>query len=162
MKNISKKAKTLWIIRRTLGTVFFIAALVVAVALLLANDPTLALVGTILTIVFGFIDILWLFYAYIFPNFEYKNYQYKLTETELYVKHGVIFKTSFVIPFVQIQDICSHQGPFEQLFKIKRIELSTAGSNHDLEGLDNETADEMIMIIKDAVNNLVKREQGIE
>lgn len=155
MKNkIDKNIISLWILRRSILMFFLLIITVVSAIFTIKENFFIYIIVPML-----FIDLLWGLYSYAFPFLQYRNFSYELHEDSITVNYGVIFRTSFIIPFVQVQDISSHQGPMQIIFKIKTIILSTAGSNHFLLGLNNEVADKLLIDIKNYVHTLVLKEK---
>ncbi len=153
-KKIDKRVIKLWMLRRSfLMLILFIATLLTFVFAL--GESFFAYIAVPLI----FADLLWAFYSYVFCYFQYNRYSYEVSEDSITFNYGVIFRNTFVIPFVQVQDISSHQGPLQILFKVKTVVFSTAGSNHILFGLNNEIADKMIIDIKNYVHTLVLKDK---
>lgn len=155
-KSIEKNMMKLWIIRRSaLVLVMLIATICACLLMMYAFEFIYLLIPV------AFLDLVVLIYAYVFPKLQYDRYKYIINEKEIIVKSGVIFKSTFVIPLVQVQDISTTQTPFQILFKIKSVTLSTAGSNHLIVGINDSVAEEIIQDVKEKVNLYVKRDRGI-
>ena len=62
---------------------------------------------------------------------------YAERDEDLYVRHGVMFRTLVVVPYGRMQYVDVHAGPFEQLFRIASVHLHTAspGTSARIPGL---------------------------
>ena len=93
-------------------------------------------------------------YAYIFPSIQYKKYLYLVKDDEIVISKGVIFIESTV---VQIQDIGFSQGPIELMLGLASLEISTAGSDHTINGLTKEKAEELVNQLKEKIKVYVNK-----
>lgn len=78
------------------------------------------------------------------PKAKYDRYTYLYNEERIQINRGVIFKHEIVVPVCQIQDLHLSQGPLMQILKLQTLEISTAGSNYQIDGIDNETARKIV------------------
>ncbi len=79
---------------------------------------------------------------------QYNNYQYLLSEEEIVIKTGVVFKSTTIIPYCQIQDISYTQGPIDLALNIADVIISTAGPVDVIKSLDKEIALELVNFLK--------------
>lgn len=164
-KSVNKNIKKLWYIRRTIPTILLLILWIVFLQVFISTRDSNYTISTkvfmIWTIICLLFFILMILVSYVLPSFQYKEYQYKIENDELWFKKGVIFKSEIVIPFCQIQDLSILQGPFETLFKIKSLNVSTAGSSICISGLIEEEAKNIKMVLKENVKIYVnKRLEG--
>lgn len=143
---IDKKIKTIWLISTTIA---FLIALGVCLITQLIDGIIMPLLiaEIILMLIIGF-------FCFIFPSMVYKRYSYAYNDKRIVIRKGVIFKYEIIIPVCQIQDLHLLQGPLMQLMKLQSVEISTAGSNYTINGLQYDTAKKMV---DDLENNLNKR-----
>lgn len=148
---IDKKIKTIWI---TITSIVYVICLGVCVFSQLISGIIIPLLVTeiILMIIIGFL-------CFAFPVMVYNRYSYAYNDKRIVIKKGVIFKYEIIIPVCQIQDLHLLQGPLMQLMKLQSIEISTAGSNYTINGLEYNTARKMI---DDLENNLNERIEEIK
>ena len=81
--------------------------------------------------------------------------EHLVKEDEIVFYRGVIFVSSCVIPTVQIQDVGFSQGPIQLMLGLASLEISTAGSNHEIDGLKKEEAEQLVDKIKEQIKVLV-------
>lgn len=133
---LDSKIKKLWYLGHSLLFVLLLFPFVLP-QLFEGFILALTLVGLIICGGVGFL-LFWL------PGAKYKRYTYSYQEDRIQINRGVIFKHEIVIPVCQIQDLHLSQGPLMQIMKLQTIEISTAGSNYKIDGLNNEVAITMI------------------
>lgn len=100
-----------------------------------------------------------IFFCFAFPAMVYNRYSYAYNDKRIVIKKGVIFKYEIIIPVCQIQDLHLLQGPLMQLMKLQSVEISTAGSNYTINGLQYDVAKKMV---DDLENNLNARIEEIK
>jgi len=74
-----------------------------------------------------FIIILFLIYN-LWIIMYYPRYSYALGKEGILINRGIWWKYRRTIPYARIQHISIDQGPFEQIFKIYRVNSYTAGT----------------------------------
>lgn len=152
-ENVSKKVKTLWVLSRIW---LLIPGLFPLLLGLLVDDLPQALkiiliVYSAITLVFAFVLIV------VLPPFQYKKYLYLIKDDEVVIMRGVIFKESYVIPIVQVQDIGYIEGPINQILGLCNIIISTSGSTRNIAGIEKEKAIEIVNNVKEKVKEYIKR-----
>ena len=78
------------------------------------------------------------------PSLAYDRWGYAVTDEELLIQHGVLFRELTAIPITRVQHVDTHQGPLEQLFGLARVHVYTAsgmGADGIIPGLEPEVAD---------------------
>lgn len=130
------KIKKLWYLGHSLLFILLLIPFVVP-QLIEGFILPLTIVGTIICGGFGWL-LFWL------PGAKYARYTYSYQEDRIQINRGVIFKHEIVIPVCQIQDLHLNQGPLMQILKLQTLEISTAGSNYQIHGLDNEVAKQIL------------------
>lgn len=148
---IDKKIKRIWYISTT---IVFILCLGACVA-------TQFIAGIILPLLIAEVIVMLIlaFFCYVFPAMFYNRYSYAYNDKRIVIRKGVIFKYEIIIPVCQIQDLHLLQGPLMQLMKLQSIEISTAGSNYTINGLQYDVAKKMV---DDLENNLNARIEEIK
>lgn len=148
---LDKKIKNIWYFSTT---IVFIICLGVCIITQIIEGIILPLliIEIIIMLIIGF-------FCFIFPNMVYNRYLYAYNDKRIVIKKGVIFKYEIIIPVCQIQDLHLLQGPLMQLMKLQSIEISTAGSNYTINGLEYNKAKKMV---EDLEENLNKRIEEIK
>ena len=96
------------------------------ILLLLLNKltklPTKALVA--IGGLFLLLTIVSLLIAYL----KYKNFQFKITKDQFYLKTGIFNKSQTILPFEKIQNVKLKQNFIQQFIKVYELTIETAGS----------------------------------
>lgn len=148
---LDKKIKNIWYFSTT---ILFIVCLGICVVTQLIEGIILPLliIEIIIMLIIGF-------FCFVFPSMIYNRYSYAYNDKRIVIKKGVIFKYEIIVPVCQIQDLHLLQGPLMQLLKLQSIEISTAGSNYTINGLEYSVAKKMV---EDLENNLNARIEEIK
>ena len=80
------------------------------------------------------------------PSFAYDRWGYLILDDVLLITWGVLFRNVVAIPLHRIQHVDTHQGPFDQIFGLARLQIYTAsgmGADGVIPGLFREVAEEM-------------------
>ena len=147
-QNISKKCFIKWLIFRLL-----VLVLLCALGMLIHNFKECSHEIKIMLYVIILIALIFSVINLLLIKKQYKNYQYKLTEEEIIVKQGVIFKRYLIIPYVQIQDISYTQGPIDLLLGLSCLSVITAGPTITIHSIEKKDAQEIVDYIKIKINN---------
>lgn len=81
--------------------------------------------------------------AIVLPSRRYMRIGYRLTDDELRVAHGLLFRTDTIVPFVRVQHIDLEQGPVERQYGLSSLVVHTSGTHNStvtLPGLRTEVA----------------------
>ena len=149
--NVDKKIKISWMIRRIISLIPGAALLICGLKI---EDDLLPL--KIICFIFaGLFFIYSLLRIFVFPQFEYKKYQYLVKDDEVVLMQGILFKSTVVVPIIQIQDIGYYQGPLSQMLGIARVIISTSGSNVVIDGLTKDKSIGIVNALKDKVKEYV-------
>ena len=76
----------------------------------------------ILSIIFVIIAV-----TFLYLNFLYKTYVYRVTDKGVYFKGGIIVREDKFVPFFKITDVRTSQNIIEQILGIKKLGFQTAG-----------------------------------
>lgn len=147
-KKLSKKILKVWLISTSLVFILLLGVCVV----------TQCIDGIIvpLLIVEIIMMLLMAFLCFALPVMKYNRYTYAYNEKRIIIKKGVIFKYEIIIPVCQIQDLHLLQGPLMQIMKLQAIEISTAGSNYSISGIEFEQAKKMVDDLEECLNKRIE------
>jgi membrane protein YdbS with pleckstrin-like domain len=96
-----------------------LAALVVLLGLLVGFPVWLWVVATV--VLLGLVGWGWRIVTR-----NTRSWGYAERDEDLYIRHGVMFRTLVVVPYGRMQYVDVHAGPLEQLFRIASVHLHTA------------------------------------
>lgn len=79
------------------------------------------------------------------PVLRYRRWRYAVRQADLWIRRGVLWVTTSVIPFSRLQFVDTHQGPLERLFSLSSLVVHTAaiGTSGRLPGLDAQEAERL-------------------
>jgi putative membrane protein len=74
--------------------------------------------------------------AVLYQVFRYFTLTYRFAETEMVVRHGVVFRQERHIPYDRIDNVGLVQGPLHRMVGVAKVRLETAGSSQPEAELD--------------------------
>lgn len=77
---------------------------------------------------------------------RYRNWSWELTERELVIDRGVIFKLTRIVPRVRVQHVDISSGPLDRFFGLRQVSIYTAGTREadaSIPGLTETRAEEL-------------------
>ena len=134
---VSRRAKTYWTVRAVAGWVV-VGAVVVIICLASSASTAVALVT-----VTGALAVL---HVIVMPRWRYRVHRWETTGTAVYTQSGWINQERRIAPVARIQTVDTQRGPFEQIFGLSNITVTTASAAGPLKihGLDREVADALV------------------
>lgn len=66
----------------------------------------------------------------------FRRWGYAERDTDLYVRHGLLFRNLTIIPYGRMQVVEVQAGPIERAFKLASVHLVTAGPSVSVPGLN--------------------------
>lgn len=145
---LDKKILNLWMICSSILFILILAICILITFLLDFIYPIIIVNSLILVILF--------FFCYPFQVMIYNRYTFAFDEKRIIIKRGVIFKYKIIIPVCQIQDLHLSQGPLMQIAKLESIEISTAGSNYTINGINSKDAQEIVSFLENKLNERIE------
>lgn len=62
------------------------------------------------------------------PPLRYQAWRFALQEEHMYLRHGVLFRTSSIVPYARIQHVDTRHGPVDRRLGLASLVLYTAGT----------------------------------
>ncbi len=143
---LDPRIKTVWRIRYAIPIVILGIILTVAAVLLkgsLAEQG--ADVNNVPFIIIGvLVLILLIIFIGIVPGVRYRKWRYEITDDCLDIMRGGFFKKRrYLVPFIRVQDTDTRQTFLLSRFKLAAVTASTAANEHEIPGLDVDTAEQL-------------------
>lgn len=93
----------------------------------------------LLAVLIGLVALVW---GWVLIGRMTRNLGYAESADELYIRHGVMWRSLTVVPYGRMQYVDVHAGPIEQSLGIASVQLHTAapGTSAHLPGLPREEA----------------------
>ncbi|MFB6145399.1 MAG: PH domain-containing protein [Candidatus Nanohaloarchaea archaeon] len=153
MERLDTRTRTLWIATGTLMGAIFGA--IIAFALMIADLNMLFGIASIVILAasFGYFSIL-----------RYRRWGFELRDDHIYLEHGVLWKTTSMVPHVRIQNTDTVRGPLYRFLGLSSLVVYTAGSKGadiKIPGIDYQRADELQDILKDQSVESGERHDGV-
>ena len=139
---LNPRIKMVWRLNDALWIVIGFLCLFAPFAIIAAVDPVEAdWAGTVALVVAVFFVVLFVLLVVVLPPIRYARWRYELTDDYLDIARGIFWRKRFIIPFIRVQNTDTRQGPILRAFGLSSVTVATAAGEHEIPGLDNETAD---------------------
>jgi membrane protein YdbS with pleckstrin-like domain len=136
---VSRTARWYWAARAAFGWLVLIA---VQVIWLVADgdDVALRLAALIATVIVAVTHVT------VMPLWRYNVHRWETTPEAVYTQSGWFKQEWRIAPVSRIQTVDSARGPFEQLFRLANVTVTTASAAGPvrISGLDRETAQRLV------------------
>lgn len=118
---VSPRARAYWTVRALTGWI-----VVAAVA-------TLVLAGAgwsnaVDTAVAGVTSVLALGHLIVMPQWRFRVHRWELTDTAVYTQAGWVTQERRIAPIARVQTVDTQRGPFEQIFGLSNVTVTTASA----------------------------------
>ena len=107
--------------------------------------------------------ILILFDALASPYFRYHRYRYSINEECIDIKEGYLFVKRNIVPIERLHKLQTLKGPIDQMFKVAKVVVTTAGGDVTIRFLEEEKAEQIAENLR--INEIVvsqREEDGEE
>ena len=151
---LDPKAKKSWRLARLIFLIFLLIIFIVVISL------TGGKARVICGIVGGIIILLQLLQTFIYPEIEYRQWKYIVTDDRIEIKKGIFFHNTSITPISRIQHVTISEGPISRHYGLAKVEINTAGGHFEIEGLPHETAVRICEYLKERVNEKIYNQRG--
>lgn len=136
---VSSRSRAYWTVRALPGWLI-VAGLVVAV---LAGS---AASGAAVAVVLAVTAALAFAHLVVMPRWRYRVHRWEITETAVYTQSGWFDQERRIAPITRVQTVDTQRGPFEQLFRLANVTVTTASARGPLKihALDLAVADHIV------------------
>lgn len=66
--------------------------------------------------------------AVLVPPMRYEAWSFALREDHLYLRHGILFRTTSLVPYARIQHVDTRHGPIDRWLGLATLVVFTAGT----------------------------------
>lgn len=136
LDRLDPRAVTLWRISYAVRGALFIA---IALATELFLDVPL-LAGVLA----AFVAVITALITAFAPPMRHRAWGYRLRENDLLLRHGILTRTTSIIPHARIQHVDTRHGPIDRWLGLAEVVVFTAGTRGaviSIPGLDGTTAE---------------------
>ncbi len=115
-------------------------------------DGTAHLIALIVTVVVAVAHLI------VMPQWRFRVHRWETTPQAVYTQAGWFNQERRIAPISRIQTVDSQRGPFEQMFKLSNVTVTTASAAGPLRihGLDREVAQRLV----DELTSITQASQG--
>ena len=99
------------------------------------------------------------------PYFRYHRYRYSINEECLDIKEGYLFVKRNIVPIERLHKLQTLKGPIDQMFKVAKVVVTTAGGDVTIRFLEEEKAEQIAENLRGRINEIVvsqREEDGEE
>ena len=103
--------------------------------------------------------------ALISPVFRYHRYRYSINEECIDIQEGYLFVKRHIVPIERLHKLETAKGPIDQIFKVAKVVVTTAGGDVTISFLDEKKAEQIAESLRRRINESVveqRRENGEE
>ena len=138
--------------------------------------------GAILLAILGAVNIFWIFpeditagkwislglaaavmlEVLVSPYFRYHRYRYSINEECIDIIEGYLFVKRSIVPIERIHKLQTAKGPFDQIFKVAKVIVTTGGGDVTLSFVEEEKAEQIAESLRRRINEIVKEQRTEE
>jgi uncharacterized protein len=136
---VSSRARLYWAVRALAG---WIVAGGIETLVLLISDANATAVG----ITVGVTVAVALTHLLVMPQWRYRVHRWEITDTAVYTQSGWVEQERRIAPIARVQTVDTQRGPFELLFKLANVTVTTASARGPIKihALDLSVADHTV------------------
>ncbi len=127
LRPLDRRVRVLWWVSGAIGLIpFLLAAIAATVA-----------VGGVAAAVLWAVTLLMAVSAALGPVLRYARWRYVVREDDVWVREGVLWVTTTVVPFSRLQFVDTRQGPLDRALGLASLQMYTAalGARTTIPGL---------------------------
>jgi membrane protein YdbS with pleckstrin-like domain len=136
---VSPRARLYWAVRALAG---WLVPFAVEIVWMIVDDANLGrhVAGLVATAVVAAVHVT------VMPQWRYRVHRWESTPEAVYTQSGWFNQERRIAPVSRIQTVDSERGPFEQLFGLANVTVTTASAAGPIKihGLDRETAQRLV------------------
>lgn len=132
--SLDARAVTLWRLSSLWRGTLLTAGAVVVELVVVPSLPTGALAGAVAALAAAA--------AVVVPPLRYRAWGFALRERDVYLRHGVLFRTTSIVPNARIQHVDTRHGPLDRWLGLATVVVFTAGHRGAIIAIPALAADE--------------------
>lgn len=94
------------------------------------------------------------------PYFRYHRYRYSINEECIDIVEGYIFVKRNIVPIERLHKLQTARGPFDQLFKVAKVIVTTGGGDVTIAFLEEEKAEQIADSLRRRINEIVTEQRA--
>lgn len=96
------------------------------------------------------------------PYFRYHRYGYCINEECIDIREGYLFVKRNIVPIERLHKLQIAKGPIDQLFKVAKVVVTTAGGDVTIRFLDEKKAEKIAESLRNRINEIVTEQKTEE
>jgi uncharacterized protein len=120
LRSLDPRVRAVWRVGWLIRSVLLTGAVVLAFRLLEPPVPERPLVAGVLALML-LLTMYW-------PARQYRHWGFQVRGSDVFLQHGVLWRTTSVVPHGRIQHVDTQQGPLERAFGLSSVVMFTAGT----------------------------------
>lgn len=97
--------------------------------------------------------------VFISPYFRYHRYRYSISEECIDIKEGYLFVKRHIVPIERLHKLQTARGPIDQMFKVAKVIVTTAGGDVTIRFLEEEKAEKIAESLRKRINEIVEEQR---
>lgn len=93
--------------------------------------------------------------ALVSPYFRYWRYRYSINDECIDIKEGYLFVKRNIVPIERLHKLQTVRGPIDQIFKVAKVVVTTAGGDVTIRFLEDSKAEEIAESLRSRINDIV-------
>ena len=93
------------------------------------------------------------------PVFRFYRYRYSINEECIDIKEGYLFVKRDIVPIERLHKLQTAKGPIDQIFKVAKVVVTTAGGDVTIRFLDEEKAEQIAESLRNRINEIVTEQR---
>lgn len=114
-------------------------------------------IGKIISLI---LVILTLADAFVGPYFRYHRYRYSINDECIDIREGYLFVKRHIVPIERLHKLETAKGPIDQMFRVAKVIVTTAGGDVTLTFLDEERAQRIADSLQRRINEIAVEQRG--
>ncbi|MBP7059670.1 MAG: PH domain-containing protein [Lachnospiraceae bacterium] len=154
-KKINPKAKWLMLLFEVIVAIIATIVIIVVFKMFLTNLKS----PIVRYLCIAAIALTWV-YALISPFVRSAWYRYAFNKDEIRKREGFLTVVETIVPIERLQKLSLETGPFDRMFGLTRVKLTTAGGDVDIRYLEIEKAEVIAESLKNKINKYARNDSA--
>lgn len=97
--------------------------------------------------------------AFAGPYFRYHRYGYSINDECIDIKEGYLFVKRHIVPIERLHKLQTVKGPIDQIFKVAKVVVTTAGGDVTIRFLEEEKAEKIADSLRSRINQIAAEQK---
>ena len=111
---------------------------------------------SLILVIFVLLDV------FISPYFKYHRYRYSINDECIDIREGYLFVERNIVPIERLHKLQTAKGPLDQLFRVAKVVVTTAGGDVTIRFLEEEKAERIADALRRRINAIVEEQRNAE